>query len=303
MDVNDTGAAATQPGIELTSTGNGLALTGTVDVAMQSNKAIDINGAALAGTFANVTTTASTAGGVRLTNTSGSLTFENLALTTSGITAAFQLSASPASTFRAVTSPRTSPPTAGPAVHATGLTFGTDLVFDTITVTGNPTRGINFDGTSSYTFSAGSGSSIGATSVVGFDFNGGSGTVTYPGSIANGTGEAVDVTGRTGDTTFSGNITGTGGTGINVSGNSRRHDQFQRHHQDAQHRHQRRRHAQHQHGRDDQFHSGGLDIDTTRAPASAPPAAAPSRHGAGNTINSATGTALNVANTTIGDAD
>ena len=220
MDVNDTGTAATQPGLELTSTGNGLALSGTVDVTMQSHKAIDINGALLAGTFANVTTTASTAGGVRLNNTTGSLTFENLALTTSGITAAFQLSSVANIDVQGGSFTANITTNGGPAVDATGLTFGTDLVFDTITVAGNPTKGINLDGTSGYTFAAGSGSAIGATCQVGFDVNGGSGTVTYPGTIANGTGEAVDVTGRTGGTTFSGNITGTGGTGINVSGNT-----------------------------------------------------------------------------------
>ena len=59
MEINDTGTAATQPGLELTTAGNGLTLSGTVDVAMQSNKALDINGAALSGAFANVTTTAS----------------------------------------------------------------------------------------------------------------------------------------------------------------------------------------------------------------------------------------------------
>ena len=48
MEIVDSGIAASQPGLELTSTGNGLALSGNVDVAMQSNKAIDINGAALA---------------------------------------------------------------------------------------------------------------------------------------------------------------------------------------------------------------------------------------------------------------
>ena len=159
-----------------------------------------------------------TAGGVALTNTTGSLTFQALSITTTGGTGfllsnAANIDVDGAGFATSVSS------SGGPAVDATTLTNGTDLVFDTVNASGTPAKGVNLDGTGGWTFSAAAGAISGATPV-GFDVNGGSGAVSYAGSIANGTGEAVDITGRSGNTTLSGNITGTGGTGVNVANNT-----------------------------------------------------------------------------------
>ena len=86
---------------------------------------------------------------MRLNSTSGSLTFQNLALTTSGTPAAFQISSAAGIDVDGGNFTVNITTNGGPAVEATGLTTGTDLVFDTITVAGIPTKGINLDGTGS----------------------------------------------------------------------------------------------------------------------------------------------------------
>ena len=302
MDVSDTGTAASQPGIELTSTGNGLTLSGNVDVSMQSNRAISINGTVLSGAFTNVSTTASGNGSVSLTNTTGSLTFQDLALTTTASSAAaFLLNNATNIDIDGASFTTTISANGGPAVDASGLTNGSDLVFDSVGASGTPTKGVNLDGTGGWTFSAGAASTIGATSQVGFDVNGGSGAVSYAGSIANGTGRPVDVTGRSANTTISGDITGAGGTGINVSGNTAGTTTFSGATKTLSTGASQAVTLSSNAGHTINFTGGGLNVDTTTGIGlGASGGGTLSVTGAGNTIDSVGGTALSVASTTIG---
>jgi hypothetical protein len=299
-DITDTGTQATQPGIELT-TGGGLSFTGTVSVATPAARALALTGTALSGTLAS-TTAGGTTGGVSLTNTTGNLTFQTLNLTTTGGTGFLLANAANIDVDGAAFATTVSS-TGGPAVDATGLTGGTDLVFDTITASGG-IKGVNLDGTGGWTFSAGAGSAISGASVVGFDVNGGSGAVSYAGSIANGTGEAVDVTGRTGNTTISGSITGAGGTGVNISGNTAGTTTFSGTTKTLSTGTNAAVTLSSNTGHTISFTGGGLDIDTTSGTGfSATGGGTVSVTGTGNSATATTGTALNVANTTIGASD
>ena len=85
----------------------------------------------------------------------------------------------------------------------------------------------------------------------------------------------------------------------------RRHDQLQRHDEDADDRRQHRRQSGHQHRRHDQLHrrrAGHHHHLRHRLQRHARAAARCTVQGTGNTITSTTGTALNIANTTIGAA-
>ncbi len=176
-------------------------------------------------------------------------------------------------------------------------------MFDSVTASGTPTKGVNLDGTGSWTFSAGAGS-IAATSQVGFDVNGGSGAVSYAGSIANGTGEAVDITGRSGNTTISGNITGTGGTGINVSSNTAGTTTFSGTTKTLNTGANTAATLATNTGHTIAFSGGGLDIDTTTGTGfSATGGGTVTVAGTGNTIDSVSAPGLNVANTTIGSGN
>ncbi|NYD28982.1 Ig-like domain-containing protein [Nocardioides kongjuensis] len=109
----------------------------------------------------------------------------------------------------------------GPAVDATNA-GGSTLSFGEVTSTGSATKGINLDGLGTGTFSASSGS-VSGSQVMAFDVNAGSGAITYPGPITDGTGGTLEVTGRTGGTiTLSGSLTdgADAGGGIALSGNT-----------------------------------------------------------------------------------
>jgi hypothetical protein len=297
-DITDSGTQATQPGIELT-TGGGLTFSGTVSVSTTVARALDLTGAALSGAIASTTVSGGTNGGVSLTNTTGSLTFQALSLTTTGGTGfllanAANVDVDGAGFATSVTS------TGGPAVDATTLASGTDLVFDSVIAAGTLTKGVNLDGTGNWTFSAGAGS-IAATSQVGVDVNGGSGAVSYAGTIANGTGEAVDVTGRSGNTTISGNITGAGGTGINVANNTAGTTTFSGTTKTLNTGANTAVTLSSNTGHTINFTNGGLDIDTTSGGGiSATGGGTVNVQGTGNTILSGTGTALSVSGVAIG---
>ncbi len=216
MDVTDTGAAATQPAIELTGTGNGMTFTAPVSVSSTQSGALNLNGAALSGTLASTTVSGSTTSpGVNLVNTTGSLTFTTTAITTTG-QPGFVLNNATGITVSAGTVASTN----RPAVDATNLVATDALAFTDVDSINSTSDGVNLDGgDTGWTFSAGSGSTISGAAGIGFDVNNGTGAVSYAGSIAASGGRTVDVSSRTGNTTFSGNFTGTG-TGILVTGNA-----------------------------------------------------------------------------------
>ncbi|HET6152681.1 MAG TPA: Ig-like domain-containing protein [Marmoricola sp.] len=220
IDVTDTGTAATQPGIQLTGTGNGLTFTAPVSVSTTSAGALDLNGAALSGTVSSASVSGSTtSAGISLVNTTGSLTFQTVAVTTSGqpgfvldnATGIGVSAGSVAATGRA-------------AVDATGLVAGDLLNFTEVHSANSTGDGVSLVGSSTgWGFTAGAASTISGPAVAGFALNGGSAAVTYAGTIASTVGKTVVVQNRSigSNATFSGNITGTGdGTGITVTGDT-----------------------------------------------------------------------------------
>jgi hypothetical protein len=246
--VVDTGTAGTQPGLELDATtgtwdvsglvvqtggstgatGIRLANAGTVTlgtsvgantVTTSGARALDLTGTALgAGSvLAEVRSTGSSVGGVSLVNTTGTLalgdgTLDDLVLTGgTGSTAAFRLSNAGTVTVPAAGTSDVSID-GGPAIDVTG-TPGASLSFDDVDSANSASDGINLAGLGTGTFSAGSGSTITdvAASGVAFDLDGGSGAVTYGGTITSDVGRLIRVTGTTGGVKdFNGAITDNG---------------------------------------------------------------------------------------------
>ena len=219
-----TGVTSGSIGVRLNSAGTvNLASAGTIAITTKGARGLEAAGTSL-GTGSvvdDITVTASGSGGVSLTGTTGTTTFGNLALTTtSGSAAAFLLEQrgqrhGPAAGTANVSA------TGGPAVDVSG-TSGPTLAFDTVSSTNSAGNGINLDGLGSGTFSASGGTLSGAAGAA-FRLNAGSGGVTYPGTIGDGTGSTASVTGRTGGVvSLSGSLNdgGDAGGGIALSGNT-----------------------------------------------------------------------------------
>ncbi|HSS77020.1 MAG TPA: cadherin domain-containing protein, partial [Thermoanaerobaculia bacterium] len=159
----------------------------------------------------------------------------------------------------------------GPAVSATNATI--DLQPTSIKSTNSSTTGVSLD-TVTGTFAAGSGSAISNATGTSFNVNAGTATISYGGTITNSAGRSVSVTSKgSGSTTFNGAITATGGTGIFLNNNTGSTISFTKPISLTT-------------GANDAFTATGggtvTSTDTT------------------STITTTTGTALNVANTTIG---
>ena len=207
--------------------------TGTISITTSGAAGLDADGvtgtpvAFGTSTFDDITVSGSTAGGVSLAQTSGTIslgdgTGTDLDITTTsgsspalGVTDSGTVSVATAGTdnLRA---------TGGPALDVTG-TPGAILEFDDVDSTNSANDGINIDGLGNGTFSATSGD-IGGYLGTGFDLNGGTGDVTYPGAFGDGNGLlALDMTGRTGGTVLlSGQFSddNDAGGGINATGNT-----------------------------------------------------------------------------------
>jgi hypothetical protein len=258
INITDTGTKGTQPGLELdgssgtftisnlvvnngdgnnaTSTDEGVRLNkaGTVNFVSAGTISITTNGAAgldaaagggttdlgSASSFDTITVTNSGNGGVTLAGTTGSgTTFGNLQLTTTqGTKAAFSVQT--AGSF-SVTGGNASA-TGGPAVDVV-TTNNSSMSFSIVSSSNSASDGINIDGIGTGTFSASSGVIAGEQGI-GFDLNGGSGGITYPGSFSDGTGPLVaEVTNRSGGVvTLSGSMddSSDAGGGINEAGNT-----------------------------------------------------------------------------------
>ncbi len=214
--------------------------------------------------------------GLTLTNVSGDLAFTDLDIFADGAALSGSGSGSFAtnSGFRLTTGAGVSTLLAsgGPAVSLSSATL--NLPVQSLSSSGSPTTGValtNIDGT----FTAASGSSI--TNAAGTDFfvSGGSGTITFSGTVSNSTGQSVSIANRTGGTvSFSGAINDTG-QGVSLTSNTGASITF----------------------------SGGLTASTNSYAAfSATGGGTITVTGSTNTLATTTGTALNVANTTIGAA-
>ena len=212
VNITDTGTAGTQPGLELDATTGSFAVSNLdgqhhrrhrraaqqrrhrdlrahrqhLDHHQRRRRPARTGRAAGTGlgtsTFDAITVTGSGTGGVSLTNTTGTTTFGDLALTTtSGATAAFALSnAGTVSVPAAGTDERQRDRRPGRRRHRHRRRH---LAFDAVSSTNSTTDGINLAGLGTGTFTAASGTITGAAGIA-FDLDGGSGDVTYPGTIA-----------------------------------------------------------------------------------------------------------------------
>jgi hypothetical protein len=259
--------------------------------------------------FDSITATSSPGSAVSVVNTTGSTTFgdqdgNDLDLATTTGTADAALLLSSAGTVVVPNGAATAQVSAngGPAIDVTN-TSGASLAFDTVSSTSSTTRGINIDGGGSFTAGAGS---ISGSAGVALRVNGGSGDVTYPGTIGNGSGDTASISGRTGGTiVLSGNISDSSdaGGGISLSGNTGGTTTFS--------------------GGTKTINTtsgggnaivmgssdvhtlnltgGGLDIDTTTGKGlEAVNSGTVNVSGSNNTIDTTTGTALNIGNTDVG---
>jgi VCBS repeat-containing protein len=213
------------------------------------------------------------AAGMLLSNVQGNLSFTDLdivadagaALKANGTGGGFSLTVTNASagTMTAV---------GGAAVDLTSV--AANLPLSTLSSTNSASTGVSLD-TVTGTFS--SGGSITNAAGTDFNVNAGNATVTYSGTITDSTGRLVSVTSTTGGTkTFSGAITdsaGGTGTGINLTNNTGATIDF----------------------------TAAVNLSTGANPAfTATGGGTVSSSNTSSTLATTTGTALNVANTTIG---
>ena len=308
-------------GIRLNSAGTAsFASAGTISLTSANAPAIDATGTDMGtSTFDDITVTGSDDGGVVMTNTTGTTTFGNgigtdLALTT-GLDAV-----TPVPSFRLNSAGTASVPAGGTAnVTATGVpaiditgTPGGDFAFDDVDSTNSGSDGINLAGLGSGSFSADANSTIGGAAGISFDLDGGSGAVTFPGTFSNGSGQTAEITGRTGGAvSFSGPVADTSdqGGGISLSTNSGGSTTFSNASKTINtttsgspaQNNAITMLASDGHTLD--LTGGGLDIDSTGRGLQADTSGTLSVTGAGNSINSISGIALDVSNTDIGASD
>jgi Big-like domain-containing protein len=330
-DVNivDVGTAGTQAGLELNgttgtfnvtnlvvnnqATGVLLANAGTTDFGSTTITSTGAPGLSATGTnmgtstFDAITSSNSTTGGVSLDAMTGTTVFgdgtaTDLSLTTtSGSQAAFRLNNAGTVTVAAAGTDDVSA-TGGPAVDVTA-TSGPTLEFDAVSSTNSTNDGINLAGLGTGTFSAASGA-IGGAAGIAFDVDGGSGAVTYPGALNNGSGQTAEVTGRTGGAvTLSGAIADTNdaGGGISLSGNTGGSTTFSNASKVLNTTTGTAVSFTSSDGHTLDLTGGGLDIDTTAgAGINAVTSGTLNVTGSSNTIDTTTGTALNVTDTDVG---
>lgn len=242
------------------------------------------------------------ANGLELQGNSGTAatTFSSLAVTTGNGTALF---ASSGGVLNVSGSSNTLVATGGAALDAASTSFGAGATFSNVSSTSSTGKGVNLD-TVTGSVTATGGSITGAAGAC-FDVNGGSGNISYAGAITcTANAYLVEITGRTGGTvTLSGNLSGTGSSnGINVASNSGGTIAFSGTTKTLNTAADAAVTLATNTGATINFTGGGLDIDTTSGTGFNATGGATSItvQGSGNSITSTTGTALNVANTTIG---
>ena len=287
-------------------------LSGTVALASGSRvEAVDIAGsagAAIAGTntggsdVTNVNLSGG-AGGVALTGLAGgTFNFTNFTINTTG-GPGFLVNGTGVPTINVGSgSTENVSATGGPAVDVRNANSASNLSFDAVSSTNSSGAGINLDNNGATPFSASSGSISGAAGNA-VDINAGSGNVTYPGTLGNGAGGTADITGRSGGAiSLSGDINDTNdaGGGITMSGNTGGSTTFSGTTKTLN-TGASAAFSSTGSGHTITFSGGGLNIDTTTgAGFSATGGGTVNVTGSSNTIDSTTGTALNVASTTIG---
>lgn len=222
-DVSDL-TATSSGGSAFAATGAGtvnFTSTGTISLSNTSGPGLAITSSATSGVI-DSTTVSSGASGVALTGNTGSLTLDDVNLATSGT--ALLVSSSNNVTVNN-TGDATATSSGGTAVdlNTDGATPAnhTDVSLTTVSSSGGA-RGIDIDDIGDGTFAASGGTLQGQTAAA-VSVAGGSGAISYGGTIGNGSGLSASVTGRTGGAvTLSGNINDTNDAsgGITLSGSS-----------------------------------------------------------------------------------
>jgi hypothetical protein len=260
--------------ISITSTGGpGLDVDGTsgAPVAMGTSE------------FDDITVPSSATGGIDITNATGPVNLgdgigNEISLTTSGAAAALSLSNPGTVTLDAAGTDSATNSSGGPALNISNVA-GTTLAFDTLSSSNSATNGVRIDNTSG-TISAGAGTIQNATgSTADISGNNAGDTVdfTYDGSVSDTTGTLVSIANQSGGVKdFNGSVNG---GAISLSSNSGATMRF----------------------------DGGTTLSTGTAGALSATGggtlAVTTQNGGVNTLATTTGTALNVANTTIHDDD
>jgi hypothetical protein len=328
VNVADGGTAGTQPGVDLDGTSGTTNLSdltvstngatgvrlnnagtvnftsaSTITIASNAARGLDATGPTTnlgASTFDSITVTGSGNGGVSMSGTTGTTTFGDLSLATTGGTAFLLSSAGDVTVLDGGTANVNA--NGGPAINVTG-TAGASLRFDQVSSASSTTDGINLAGLGSGTFSATGGSISGAAGYA-IDLDGGSGNVTYPGGIADGSGGTADITGRTGGTvTVSGAITdgADAAGGISLSGNTGGATTFGNAAKTLNTGIGTAVSFTTSDGHTLNLTGGGLDIDTTSGQGIvATSSGTINVAGTGNTVASTTGRAVNVQSTDFG---
>ena len=330
VNVTDGGTAGGQAGLELNGTTGTFTFTdlaidnkatgvllnnpGTTDfgsttITSDGGPGLSATGANMStSSFDQITVTNSGTGSVVLTNLTGATNFgdgigTDLDLTTtSGATAAFKADNV---TGLGVGSNGTDDvnATGGPAVDVVAAP-GAVLDFDHLRSTNSSTDGVNLDGLGTGTFGASSTSVISGAAGIAFDLNGGSGAVSYPGSLNNGTGGTAEITNRTGGAaTFVGavNDNNDSGGGISLTGNTGGSTTFSNATKTLNTGSSDAIVFNNSDGHTLTLSGGSLDIDTTSGKGlEATNSGTLNITGSVNTINTTTGPALNASNTDIG---
>jgi hypothetical protein len=285
-------------GINLDAVTGSLTVTGSTTISDSAMQGIRVVDGGSTYSFGN-TTLSSTGSGVDLSNSATStFHFASLAVTTD---AGPGLLASNSGTLNIGGASNTIVATGGAAVDLTSTSLGGGATFTTVSSSGSPGKGVHLD-TVSGDFVA-TGGSISSAAGVAFDVNGGSSTITYGGSISNSANRSVEITGRGGGAvTLSGSISDTGaGMGIHVASNTGGSILFSGSSKVLDTGTSPAVTLATNTGATIDFTGGGLDVDTTSgAGFSATGGGIVTVQGAGNTVTSTTGTAVNVTDTTIG---
>ncbi|MEA2438345.1 MAG: hypothetical protein QOF65_2901, partial [Thermoleophilaceae bacterium] len=228
-----TGATSGSEGVVLNSAGTvNFASGGTISIKTKGAKGLDATSTNMgAGSvFDDITVTGSGTGGVNMNGTTGTTKLGDGSLTDLDLTT----SSGAAAALNIVNAGTVSVPsggvanltaTGGPAadIQSTSSPASAGYDMDTVSSSSSSTDGVNLDTLGAAFFTA-TGGSIGGESGIGFDLNGGTGTVTYPGTFTDGSGPlTAEITGKTGGTaTLSGQITDSNdnGGGISFTGNT-----------------------------------------------------------------------------------
>jgi hypothetical protein len=215
LTIDDSGSNATSSGVRLNANSGVVNFrpAGTISIKVNGGRGLDATSTNMGtgSAFDDIAVASSGSGGVSMVDTTGATSFGDLALTTSGASAALRLVNAGAITVAAGGTDNLSA-TLGPALDVTG-TPGATLAFDAVASTNSTTDGVNIAGLGAGSFSAGAASAITSPAGIDFDLDGGSGAIAYGGTISDDVGQLVRVANTSAGTKDFGGAIGDGGDG------------------------------------------------------------------------------------------